>query len=472
LNARLSYGVGTGHINAPAHAIMDSTKLRQRFHAAPVVAAALLLVVGTTTPAADLAYSPAPIDNPLKGFLAATSSRGGSFPHSLEFRHFKWSFLQKSKTEIDWSLLDQWLQAVAGRGHQAVFRVHTDWPGQRSSVPAFLLDAGARHFVVTNSFWNRQPGDVLLDFNDPHFIRVMTNFVAALGARFDGDPRIGFVQAGLLGSWGEWRAWDFPPAIRQSFAPGPAVQAAILDAYQRAFRSTKVQMRFPDERNAEAPVGYHDDWFAREGIEAAFKAAGPRSREKWRTQPIGGRFHPHYRDCLWDGLNACDLGPHAVFLEIESSHASYLVLPGAFREIQPEAVNYARMWAQRLGYELHVARAAFQTAAANHLRVQVSVTNRGVAPFYYRWPMILAACAGAELKARWATDWDLTRIIPGEAMSEFETSLPVKNLPRGRYELLLGVPNPVPTGMPLRFANESQDMTLDGWVTLGRLELR
>ena len=35
------------------------------------------------------------------------------------------------------------------------------------------------------------------------------------------------------------------------------------------------------------------------------------------------------------------------------------------------------------------------------------------------------------------------------------------------YQLLLRVPNPLANGPPLRFANQTQDRHLPGWLTLG-----
>lgn len=37
----------------------------------------------------------------------------------------------------------------------------------------------------------------------------------------------------------------------------------------------------------------------------------------------------------------------------------------------------------------------------------------------------------------------------------------------GAYRLFLRVRNPLPNGVPLRFANQTQDQHLSGWLTLG-----
>lgn len=68
---------------------------------------------------------------------------------------------------------------------------------------------------------------------------------------------------------------------------------------------------------------------------------------------------------------------------------------------------------QRMGYELHVSGAAL-SLAHGQLDVAVTVTNTGVAPFYYDWPVELGALdADGRLAARWRTDWKLAAIQPG-----------------------------------------------------------
>lgn len=34
------------------------------------------------------------------------------------------------------------------------------------------------------------------------------------------------------------------------------------------------------------------------------------------------------------------------------------------------------------------------------------------------------------------------------------------------------MPNPMPTGKPVRFANKTQDEHLAGWLTLGEVEIK
>ena len=43
--------------------------------------------------------------------------------------------------------------------------------------------------------------------------QMFLHFVAALGNRYDGDPRIGYITAGLYGFWGEEHTYPYNGAV-------------------------------------------------------------------------------------------------------------------------------------------------------------------------------------------------------------------------------------------------------------------
>ena len=122
-----------------------------------------------------------------------------------------------------------------------------------------------------------------------------------------------------------------------------------------------------------------------------------------------------------------------------------------------------------MGYELHIARADLAPSTTGEaLSVTLIVTNTGVAPFYYDWPVELAAVnAQKQIVTTWRTDWKLAKVIPREAAVAWSYTANTASLAPGQYQLLLRVPNPLAKGLPLRFANQTQDRTLPGWLGVG-----
>lgn len=409
---------------------------------------------------ATLAYAPAPPDNPLKGFMPYAGTY--DLPHSLEFFYLPLKDLQTGYTTFTWTPLDQRLAAIAGRGHQAVFRIYLDYPDQGYGVPAFLSGVPKRAYT---DFGNgTHATSYSPDYGDADLQRATLNFIAALGTRYDGDPRIGFVQTGLLGFWGEWHTYPHPEWMASA-----TFMDQVLDAFQTAFPHTLLLTREPKTGvDMDRPrLGFHDDSFAYQTLGPTDwhfwpKVTGAGLQDAWKTRPIGGEVRPEVQDCLWketscapsgQGFDAC----------VDGTHASWMLNQGAFEGLPESEKAKALAGARRLGYELHVSRVELGNPG---LYGTVRLENRGVAPFYYPWTVHLGALDGSRKLTTWALPWDLRSLLPGTPVdARFE--IPVPGLAPGTYTLLLGVPNPMPGGKPLRFANAAQDQDLDGWLTLG-----
>ncbi len=66
-----------------------------------------------------LAYAPAPIDNPLKGFLPYDGDRNrDSFPHSLEWFYQPLAPLMDAPGHFNWQPIERHLAQIAARGRQ------------------------------------------------------------------------------------------------------------------------------------------------------------------------------------------------------------------------------------------------------------------------------------------------------------------------------------------------------------------
>lgn len=448
------------------------------------VCLALLLASPLAAPAADpsrrpLEYAPAPADNPLKGLVPYAGDWGDRFPHSLEFDYLPLSKLVAARGRYDWKPLDRLLDTIAGRGHQAVLRVYVEYPGKADGIPPFLVAGGLKVHRYRDRSSSPPVDNLTPDYADPNLRAVLREFVASLGKRYDGDPRLGYLTAGLLGHWGEWHTYP-----REDLYASKEVQAEVMDAYEAAFRATPLLLRYPVGANdaTRAPnagrrFGYHDDSFAwatldtgRPGDEwfylTALKAAGPDAMAKWRTRPIGGEIRPEAWGRVFDerpGLKEIQDFRQCV----EQTHATWLMDSGMFEKKQSaERRRRAEDAVRRMGYEFHAPAVTIGEPAADRLSVVLELENRGVAPFYAEWPAEFGAIAGGEVKRTWRGAGRLTGLLPGDPPRAWRETLDLSGL-SGTHRLAVRVPNPLPGGRPLRFANREQDADLTGWLTLG-----
>ncbi len=421
----------------------------------------------------SLGRSASPTNNPLKGFLPYSGSYA-TFPHSLEWNYLSLRSLMSGPSNFDWSSLEILLNSVASRGHQTVFRVYLDYPGKSTGLPQYLLDAG----LVTHSYtdYGNNGRSVSPDYENPLLRQALTNFIAALGARYDGDPRIGFITVGLLGFWGEWHTYP-----RAEWFASTAVQDEVLTAIGLAFTKTKLLVRYPSGTNPSArQLGYHDDSFAYETVDppnwmflGLLKAAG--ETNKWRTQPIGGEVRPEVQLCMWDTTQTnCVPAGQEFDRCVDLTHASWMLNHGAFSPgFTGNQKTLALAGSARLGYELYVSNAVIVDASVSgSLRVDLQVRNTGVAPFYYDWPVQVAALNSSNtLVKTWSTTWKLSSLLPAATNAFWTWSQAGHGLGAGSYKLLLRVQNPLTNGVPFRFANDTQDADLPGWLTLGQVTI-
>ncbi len=452
-------------------------------HRLVFVLTALITLHSAVLAQTPLEYVPAAVDNPLKGLVPYSGDKRDKFPHSMEFNYLPLSDLMTGMEEFNWQPLEKQLNGVASRGHQMVFRVWMVYPGHDEGIPEFLVKDGLKVTTWMNSNTAPFPPAKVHtpDYNDPRMRRALKNFVAALGERYDGDPRIGFITAGLLGTWGEWH--EYP---RQDLFASKETQAEVMDAFEAAFKTTPVLLRYPSGEdhwlyaaNAERPFGYHDDSFAWATLETgreedawfympSLRAAGKSAVDKWKTQPIGGEIRPD----LW-GMIFDDDVKHEQAQDfsksVQETHASWLMDTGMMEKKQPKTrIATASAAVQKMGYEFYILQSSLNRTGSK-FEVKLRLRNTGVAPFYYDWPVVLGALneTGRLLK-EWPTDWKVTSLLPGEERS-WETTLKTNNLPEGTQWLAVRVVNPLKNGVPLRFANSSKLQQSDGWFRVGEV---
>ena len=293
----------------------------------------------------ELAYRPGPVLNPLKGLVPYASKTNVHFPHSMEFNYLGFGELVHGYDQFDWKPLEKLLDEISGRGHQAVLRIYLEYPAKTDIIPKFLIDDGLKvHKYLNTNTQPLPPAKVETpDYEDKNLRRSLRNFIFAFGKKYDGDPRLGFVTAGLLGTWGEWHTYP-----KGELFASKEVQAEVMDAYSEAFKTTPILLRYPAGEktwgkapNAQRPFGYHDDSFAWATLDTgkkadnwffvpALKDAGTKAVTKWKTHPIGGEIRPE----AWGKVFDAEPGDDQIqdFRKcVDETHASWLMDTGMFQ---------------------------------------------------------------------------------------------------------------------------------------------
>ncbi len=141
---------------------------------------------------------PLPADNPLKGLVPYARPTPGRFPHSMEFGYLPLSGMMRGPDEFDWQPLESLLDDIASRGNQTVFRVYLEYPGKKEGIPEFLIRGGLKvHLYKNTNTAPLPPAESRTpEYSNPQLRKALRSFIAALGAKYDGDPRIAYITAG------------------------------------------------------------------------------------------------------------------------------------------------------------------------------------------------------------------------------------------------------------------------------------
>ena len=406
--------------------------------------------------------APGPLDNPLKGWCPYPDAGPIRGPYSMVFLSRSWAQVEpeRGRYAFDRWEADAW-STPAAKGKHVVLRIFVDYPSRPSGLPAWLRAVGVKETPYTDHGGGLSP-----DYNDPRMVEALERLIAAMGARYDADPRVGFIELGLLGFWGEWHTYP-----RTALYATPETERRVIAAYRRAFpRKILLARTANGDAGRSDWLGFHDDMFPEDtdnGQDWSF-LAGIRTAgrlDNWQRAAIGGEMVPGAAKS-WLGAG------YGRTLEMaERAHFTWVgpYCPPLQRSATPEFVARGEALVRRMGYQFRLTevRHAAKAARGGPLPVVLSGQNEGVAPFYYPWPVELAlldAAGGVVERHRLAADVRSWR--PG-ALRVDEAIKP--RAPAARYRLALGIIDPATDRPSIAFAN-----ALDhpgGWAVVSSVDI-
>lgn len=408
------------------------------------------------------ATAPGPLDNPMKGWCSYVDAGPISQPYSMVYFYVSWKELEPREGEYRFA---EWEKRVwdvpAARGKQVVLRVYLDYPSRPSGIPDWLLAKG-----VQTKPYKEYGGGLSPDYDDPHTVAGMERLIAAMGRRYDGNPRVAFVEMGLLGFWGEWHTYP-----RVELFASAETQKRVLDAARRAFPHTIVMTRNPaDYAGKQDWLGFFDDMFPEDTDGPEEWKFLPKMRqsgraENWKRAAIGGEMEPHQaRKWLGEKFGVA-------MQRLEQAHFSWVgpYNPALGRTDTPEYVARSQAMVRRMGYEfaLDEIRYTAQLRSGARLELLLIGKNQGVAPFYYPWPVELALLdAKRRVVATFPLKEDIRRWLPGPFRL---SAAPKVSAPPGRYTLALGIRDPWTNRPAIGFANALP--RYEGWMLLSDIEV-
>jgi hypothetical protein len=403
-----------------------------------------------------------PLDNPFKGWCPYVDAGEIRQPYSMVFLYAPWSRLEPNEGEYafeawenrDWSVRE-------AKDKHIVFRVYIDYPGLPSGLPDWLRKKG-----IKETRYRDHGGGFSPDYNDARMIEAIERLIKALGKRYDADPRVAFIELGLLGFWGEWHTWP-----RDELYASNETERRVIEAYRAAFPHKILLARYArDDAGSRDFLGFHDDMFPEDtnnGEDWSFYEGLKRSGrlDNWKKASIGGEMVPN-RAKVWmkpkfaqtlAALELCRfswIGPYCPPLE---------------KSNDPEFLDNCRKLVRRMGYQFQLKSIKHNQKLLHNdsLELAIEAENEGVAPFPYPWKIEVALIGDdGTIAERERVDTDVRNWLPGTFRIEARF---VPRVPPGRYRIAVGMIDPATNRAAIKFANRLERTS--GWTVLSRVSI-
>ena len=354
-----------------------------------------------------------PLANPHKGFTVPTEGTWVFVPEfeygpygSLNNRvwdlvtygsgYQKWNKLNPAKGVYDWTELDKLLDALAEHNMGYALRVlpyspsfvkGDDTPEEEYDwTPKYVYESGAKKITATVQ-WNGYRATVPV-WDDPVYLQAAKDFGTALAKKYDGDPRIEYIDIRSFGEWGEWHASH----LNGSEMPSEAVQIEMLDHYASVFKKTLLVLPssgMGDVYTHALNLGItkRDDGFISipgrpDSLVRAYEANLPTIAEN----QAGYATMLNNNDIIPGGY--LKWTPQRWVDAITTAHLTYYVLDQDSDEgykFYKENKALADSMSKVIGYNFRVMSAELQTVASTAATSTLNITikNTGVAPCFF-----------------------------------------------------------------------------------------
>lgn len=452
------------------------------------------------------------IRNPMKGlreyFNPGVDRVRAEYPYpygSMIKEYIQWNMIEERASDGVDKIIDYCNHRWAGvedinmKVIPRVFIVWVEpWHGGRAKDPSNPDDMNGWHWPADiqgeTGPYKQIPGSVgayvdpcdsltpiIGGYFDPRFPERVEKLVEKLGAAWDNDPRVAYVEMGIIGEWGEhhdpdlstyWPPHDEPIHVKnRTWIPG--MEKILGDAFAKAFTNKKVMVRYAYEfRDYEFGI-YWDSWAQPQEIVRGYGEMLSLG-DRWKSQPIGGEITWNWGDLArfrsFEQVVADDTTRTYVIEQIRNLHCNHLggITWANFNDPRFR-INAAELQ-KAMGYRYVMSEFSYPAVleSGKPFEVSFSLVNTGSGPFYYDWPVEVALLDPATKRKMYGSTLGvkISEWMPGELWDKTEGKYSVpatvygirENIDfgeviAGEYIVALAILDPAGMIPSLRFAN-------------------
>lgn len=400
------------------------------------------------------------------------SREGDGIDKIIAYSNHRWEGVEDINVKVIPRIFIVWMEPWNGGYAKNTYTDHPDdlngwhWP---SDIPPQNRPANPEQ-PITGGYFH------------PTFQNRVKALVEKAAAAWDNDPRVAYVEMGIIGEWGEhhdpnittyWAPHDQPNHVaNRTWIPG--IEKTLGDAFRAGFKNKKVMVRYAyDFKDYEFGV-YWDSWAQPEEHERGYKEI-LKLGDRWKKQPIGGEITWNWGDLArfnsFEAVVADEDVCTTVIEQIRNLHANHLggITWADFNN--PSFLVNADLIQRSLGYRFVLSEFSFpaRISTGEPFNISFKVTNTGSSPFYYDWPVEIALLDKVTRKKVWGKVLDKVNIsqwMPGEQWNVANNSYSIpaleyrieenltmdEALPDGEYIIAVSILDPAGMLPSLRFA--------------------
>lgn len=319
---------------------------------------------------------------PMTGIVLWTASQSKDTKAiSLEYSYMLYNDVCKEKGVYDWSVVDNLLDQIASRGHQAVIRFRYTYVGQETSTPDYIkaLPDYEETVGLSEGRMTHFP-----DWRCEELMRFHLEFHRLFAERYDRDPRLAFVETGF-GLWGEYHIYDGPCEIGRTF-PSKEFQAECVKALSEYFDYTTWSISIDAANDFYSPFksqpelldyrfgNFDDSFMSRDHDGYNYESWKFFGEERYKTAPLGGEFSYFTRDDQKHCLDVEGMYGRKFEDEVAKFHMTFIIGNDQPRFQTMERIQEASL---SMGYKFEIRDFKVKNGAA-----AILIANIGVAPIY------------------------------------------------------------------------------------------
>ncbi|MDI3312027.1 MAG: DUF4832 domain-containing protein, partial [Thermoanaerobacterium sp.] len=440
------------------------------------------------------------LNNPYMGFVSWAKAGDTGYEQTLAYVGLSWREIEPQKGKYAWDeiekryLFDEWTK----KGVKLVLRIYLDEPRPERSGKENLNDLDIPVWLYNeiggDGTWYYKEeiggGGFSPNYSNEKLIINHERLIKALGERYNNDPRIAFIQLGSLGHWGEWHTWP----LGSGEFPTTEVSDKYVEHYIKYFPNKIIGMRKPFDIAADNKIGLYNDMFGDKG-----------ATEEWINWFTQGRYDeyngeymkpmPDFWKYAYSGGEFA-FGNALMFLTDDKiadtlrlarmSHTSFLgpsspldigmidgevVVSGEKKKPLPDGHPIKEnidILHKTMGYRFVLESFSHNkyVKQGEKLNIKMVWNNRGIAPFYYKWPIqISLANTKGDIIYSWNLEEDIRKWLPGIARVDTDIVIP-KDIAPGEYTFLISINDPTFNKPGIKLAIDG--MRGDGRYTLDK----